>query len=105
MSVESGIRRLSTTSSSTCHPSSLRSTPTTTSGRRPVSSVSCAAAARATFIAEGLAAFAAGLPWSCWLLDDFLAAGFLVADFLAGAFFALALLVALLVLVRDSPDA
>ncbi len=107
--MESGIRRLSTTSTSTRQPSSVRSMPMTHSGTRPVSSASWRAAERAMSIAL---AFFRGLSvrpdcsgasedssaarsvarsdrsadGAAFLLGGRLAAAFLVGAFLAAAF-------------------
>src|SRR5437868_2001359 len=53
MSAESGIRRVSTTSTQTSHPSSRRSTAMAVSGRRPVSAWISATAALAASAGPG----------------------------------------------------
>src|SRR3954452_11259554 len=90
MSVVSGMRRSSTTSTCTFQPSSVRSTPVMPSASRPVRSSSCRAASPAIrnpvgrFGADARGASPRREPLEELVpLDYFLAADFLDADLLA----------------------
>src|ERR1700712_4350529 len=90
------MRRTSTTSTCTVHPSSVFSRPVTPSACLPVSSSSSRAACAATWVARaggrgrafGALRRSSEPPFDSAELDGFLAAGFLEVDLLTPLFFA-----------------